>query len=212
MKRGFTLIELLIVVAIIAILAAIAVPNFLEAQMRAKISRAKSDMRTITTGLESYAVDNNKYPILNGYIPYGLDYARGGIHMCLLLTTPISYLDTVFYPDPFSNSPKEERLAYEDDERRPYSYCFVHVPLTREDYLNVLPVNMDPKWGIFSLGPDYVKGPDPTGAMHTPWHIAHYADDVPNTAPTFGDRFFGLWEYDPTNGSKSAGDILRFQR
>src|SRR5690349_11907880 len=60
--KAFTLIELLIVVAIIAILAAIAVPNFLEAQTRSKVSRAKADMRTMVTGLESYAVDNNKYP------------------------------------------------------------------------------------------------------------------------------------------------------
>jgi prepilin-type N-terminal cleavage/methylation domain-containing protein len=61
-KQGaFTLIELLIVVAIIAILAAIAVPNFLEAQTRAKVSRAKSDMRTLATALESYYVDNNNY-------------------------------------------------------------------------------------------------------------------------------------------------------
>ena len=59
--EGFTLIELLIVVAIIAILAAIAVPNFLEAQTRAKVSRTKADMRTIALAEEAYRVDNTKY-------------------------------------------------------------------------------------------------------------------------------------------------------
>ncbi len=62
MRRAFTLIELLIVVAIIAILAAVAVPNFLEAQVRAKIARVKTDMRTLGTALESYRVDNTGYP------------------------------------------------------------------------------------------------------------------------------------------------------
>src|SRR3712207_5517880 len=58
---GFTLIELLIVVAIIAILAAIAVPNFLEAQTRAKVSRAKADMKSLVTAMEAYGVDHNRY-------------------------------------------------------------------------------------------------------------------------------------------------------
>src|SRR5690606_31388316 len=61
-SKGFTLIELLIVVAIIAILAAIAVPNFLEAQTRAKVSRVRNDMRTMATAAEAYRVDNNDYP------------------------------------------------------------------------------------------------------------------------------------------------------
>ena len=61
-KQAFTLIELLIVVAIIAILAAIAVPNFLEAQTRSKVSRVRADFRTIATAVESYRVDHNSYP------------------------------------------------------------------------------------------------------------------------------------------------------
>ena len=59
--RGFTLIELLIVVAIIAILAAIAVPNFLEAQTRAKVSRSLADMRSIATGNEQMEAAMDSY-------------------------------------------------------------------------------------------------------------------------------------------------------
>lgn len=61
-SKGFTLIELLIVVAIIGILAAIAVPNFLNAQMRAKVSKAVSNLRSISTALEMYQLDKGTYP------------------------------------------------------------------------------------------------------------------------------------------------------
>ncbi|HUT24666.1 MAG TPA: prepilin-type N-terminal cleavage/methylation domain-containing protein [Sumerlaeia bacterium] len=89
---GFTLIELLIVVAIIAILAAIAVPNFLEAQTRSKVSRAKTDVRTIATGMEAYFVDHNAYPPRpDGWI-YPLRF--------IPLTTPVAYLTSI-PEDPF---------------------------------------------------------------------------------------------------------------
>ena len=62
-QTGFTLIELLIVVAIIGIIAAIAIPNLLNAIDRGKQKRSMADMRSLGTAVESYSVDVNFYPI-----------------------------------------------------------------------------------------------------------------------------------------------------
>ena len=66
-QKGFTLIELLIVVAIIGIIAAIAIPNLLNAIDRGKQKRTMADIRSLGTAVESYAVDNNFYPKVNSY-------------------------------------------------------------------------------------------------------------------------------------------------
>jgi len=71
-QKGFTLIELLIVVAIIGIIAAIAIPNLLNAINRARQKRSMSDMRTIGTATEAYAVDWSFYPIVSEGIISGL--------------------------------------------------------------------------------------------------------------------------------------------
>ena len=61
-QKGFTLIELLIVVAIIGIIAAIAIPNLLNAINRGRQKRSMADMRAIATALEAYSGDFNFYP------------------------------------------------------------------------------------------------------------------------------------------------------
>jgi general secretion pathway protein G len=63
-QEGFTLIELLIVVAIIGIIAAIAIPNLLNAIDRGKQKRSMADIRTLGTSCEEYSIDNNVYPTL----------------------------------------------------------------------------------------------------------------------------------------------------
>jgi type II secretion system protein G len=174
LQRAFTLIELLIVVAIIAILAAIAVPNFLEAQTRAKASRVKNDMRTLATALESYAVDYNRYPGDQDNNPF--HPTERGFYK---LTTPVAYITTLAR-DPFSgdvqtgnpNNPSVAAfyvLACGDDNavNRERSRCYV----------------------IISLGPDRTDSSD-------------NQDDWPAAC------FLGM--YDPTNGTVSDGDILRF--
>ena len=76
-KRGFTLIEMMIVVAIIIILAAVAIPSYLNTTIRAKKSRVAEDFNVLATVLETYRTDWGKYPI-NGPSIEGIQYCYFG--------------------------------------------------------------------------------------------------------------------------------------
>jgi general secretion pathway protein G len=212
--RGFTLIELLIVVAIIAILAAIAVPNFLEAQVRAKVSRVKADLRSIATALEAYFIDNNAYPVYttdtssstNADLGFtatddAADLPAFRIRLSgdefQTLTTPVSFI-TSYFSDPFALTRGLVFSYYTDTAG----------------------------WIIWSLGPDsdennggssVASDLGPENAYETVYNsaiaqpsislIAGGSPGAPDGDANGGDG--NSYTYDSTNGTTSEGDVYR---
>jgi prepilin-type N-terminal cleavage/methylation domain-containing protein len=188
---GFTLVELLIVVAIIAILAAIAVPNFLESQTRAKVSRVHADMRAIATAVEAYAVDYNSYPLngllsppaliqnpqTNGLLPAAHKFLHEAI------TTPVSYISDVF-ADPFVSTnvipewkPFFPRYFYTNFD------WFTKITLPSPPPVVAQKKEIYGTWVLGGAGPDRDR--------------LDLARDL---------------YYDPTNGTISDGDLIRSPR
>jgi prepilin-type N-terminal cleavage/methylation domain-containing protein len=213
MKRlsGFTLIELLIVVAIIAILAAIAVPNFLEAQTRSKVSRVKADQRSLATAIEAYYVDNNSYPALaigDGSADKSVKVTGASTQLLLTptfrvrrtneyfmtLTTPVAYITSIF-SDPFA-----------DTKGASFRYS---TPATAAG------------WIVWSFGPDTdEKDSIATRAGDTEYSLVAGTPAmgyITDSIYSAGGRSNPTPEllnltYDPTNGTTSNGDVYRIKQ
>jgi len=170
-SAAFTLIELLIVVAIIGILAAIAVPNFLNAQIRARIARVEADIRNTAVALDSYRLDRNFYPIdATNRNPIGL----------YMLTTPVSYTASlpidIFVPKSYFDTGQGEAIG-------PYLEMGTDTPKPGENMRTL------GTWSLSAAGPD--ADDDVSGQQGWPW----------------ATRF---WEFDPTNGLNSNGDMMGY--
>jgi len=195
--QGFTLIELLIVVAIIAILAMIAVPNFIEAQTRSKVSRVKSDLRTLSVAEEAYFVEWDSYTFGQG----GQGSTSPDMYMegLRLLTTPVAYTTSIPF-DPFgqtaiggSRRPPLYELGVGRAGAGPAGRSF-----TSPQNAIGMPSNT---YELESDGPDHDdntggNGPAPSTGSY-PW---------PDTTPV--QNLVNAF-YDPTNGTVSRGEIFR---
>jgi type II secretion system protein G len=199
-QHAFTLIELLIVVTVIAILAAIAIPNFLEAQTRAKVSRTKADMRSLATAVESYRVENNHYPFRRHLRGTSVNDAPSTAptaqvtfraHFIKQITTPVAYISSL-PRDVFERriTAPNNLIDYYDLEQTSWLLNATH-PRTTQPQRRV-PLG-GAGWMLISVGPDNILG----------------AVDNSCACPlgTVYDRGTIYFVYDPTNGSVSTGNI-----
>jgi prepilin-type N-terminal cleavage/methylation domain-containing protein len=217
--RAFTLIELLIVVAIIAILAAIAVPNFLEAQVRAKVARAKNDLRVVTTGLEAYYVDENKYPMMNASARMIHRPGDPATYITLeRITTPIAYLSSrSVFADPFkAHGIYESTSANMSNPWTTREFGVLPDPESLKEYFyTARGINPNSTSGLV----ENLQWND-NGAK-VAWYVLesagpdgyhHYLGNILNAMTGTAEQNLAYIQqafYDPTNGTASRGSVFR---
>jgi prepilin-type N-terminal cleavage/methylation domain-containing protein len=214
-QKGFTLIELLIVIAIILILISIALPNFLEAQLRAKVTRVKAELKTLETVHAMYYQDFTSYPF-NHRATEGAAGSDGDTGMpttdcnkrtgvfnqspywsyeavAYLLTTPIKYMSNAELKDQFqlSGNPNAGGAAYL------YHYTSSKIAHCR-GWGNGLAYKYTRSYTTLGYGPVRLKYPNTAYVL---WSIG------PDTKDGYAQE---LPMYSPTNGSNSGGDIVLF--
>jgi prepilin-type N-terminal cleavage/methylation domain-containing protein len=210
--NGFTLIELLIVIAIILILISIALPNFLEAQNRARVTRAWGDQRALKTALASYRNDYKDFPIgwQKNFDPlqtkpvnaWKLSFPTGLFVKWRLtcLTTPVKYMtalpESVFGIDCYKHSGGCDKIIGPNGQYNPGS-----------EY------NQDGPWydhpNTISAGARGKHQGNPRYWYGTQYHLRDPGPDgIWSNSTQQGQTVIA--PYTPTNGTKSFGDIWTF--
>ncbi len=207
LKSAFTLIELLIVVAIIGILAAIAVPNFLHAQIRARVARVQSDSHAIAVALESFRVFEGRLPYVNEYMDgthyNGLTQFSPANAPLKTLTSPVSHI-AALPGDPFRGG--DYHYAYMTDVNN----CWVNGSYGPDKSRTFF----SGASGGYSNESQFVFGP-PNASPTTPkgcdgrYFLPPSRGGDQLAQLNGGGQGAGNGIYDPSNGITSRGDIIR---
>ena len=225
-KKDFTLIELLIVVLIIAILAAIAVPNFLEFQVRAKISRSLSDMRNVSVAIEAYMIDEGSYPIASDgpgsgdappTYPTG-DFVTINTHLGTSGLNPVTEYAHRYTFALRTNSQNISMIT------TPISYIssIPYDPLVKASQIVAYGYYRTPEHSgaylIWGFGPNPIQN-DNGSFQYSQGALTPIPRRVIKDAEISWDLYVSTWNgnldaraltYDPTNGTISDGDLWRF--
>ena len=226
--RAFTLIELLVVVAIVLILISIALPNFFEAMVRAKVGRARADIRTYITALDAYYADFKNFPRDHwawwSLGNMGPEPRRAGF---IMLTSPIPYLRKLPI-DPFGRKDQGHPGESQEDFDDRLAHTSVHYygasgsdtawsegcgdPLRGSPSSgdNDLPYTYPVKdrwcvhtFAVISISPAGVWSHSSSTSVLSPQWQA-----FPRNLHWGMSHQYRIFTYSPTNGTRSGGQIL----